>query len=97
MSETTAYSNHIKNSELETREVFEQETEDIPLTQQTDLVTQLHYNLLTRSTDSSINEERHEPEVNPDPEPSFVRIVIKEIFIRVKIKEEETQQEEKVS
>ena len=26
---TTAYSNHIKNSELETREVFEQENEKI--------------------------------------------------------------------
>ena len=26
MSETTAYRNHIKNSELETREVFEQES-----------------------------------------------------------------------
>ena len=26
MSETTAYCNHIKNSEIETREVFEQET-----------------------------------------------------------------------
>ena len=32
MSETTAYRNHIKNSEPETREVFEQETENIPQT-----------------------------------------------------------------
>ena len=30
MSETTACSNHIKNYELETREVFERETENIP-------------------------------------------------------------------
>ena len=66
-SKKTAYINHIKNSELETREVFERETENIPLTRQTDLVTPEHENPLTRSTDSSKNEERHEPEVNPDP------------------------------
>ena len=70
VSETIAYSNHIKNSELETREVFERETENIPLTRQTDLVTPLHENPLTRSTDGSKNEERYNPEVNPDPEPS---------------------------
>ena len=70
MSKTIAYRNHIKNSELETREVFERETENIPQTRQTDLVTTLHYNPLTRSTDSSKNEERHKLEVNPDPERS---------------------------
>ena len=70
MSKTTAYHNHIKNSELETREVFERETENIPLTRQTVLVNPLYENPLTRSTDSSKNEERHEPEVNLDPEPS---------------------------
>ena len=32
--------------------------------------TQLDNNQLTRSTDSSKNEETHEPEVNLDPEPS---------------------------
>ena len=48
VSENTAYSNHINNSELETREVFEQETENIPLTQQTDFVTPLHENTLTQ-------------------------------------------------
>ena len=32
MSKTTDYRNHIKNSEFETREVFERETENIPLT-----------------------------------------------------------------
>ena len=67
----TVYSNHIKNYELETGEVFERETKHIPLTQQTDLVTTLHNNPLTRSIDSSKNKERHEPEVNPDPEPSL--------------------------
>ena len=31
VSKTTAYSNHIKNDELETREFFEREVENIPL------------------------------------------------------------------
>ena len=47
MSETTAYRNHIKNYELETREVFERETENIPQTLQTYLVTTLNNNPLT--------------------------------------------------
>ena len=72
VSETIAYSNHIKNPELKTREVFERETENIPLIRKTYLVTQLHDNPLTQSTDSSKNEENHEPEVNPDPEPSLL-------------------------
>ena len=70
MSKTTAYRNHVKNSELETREVLEQETEHIPQTRQTNLMTTLNNNPLTRSTDSSKHEETHELEVNPDPEPS---------------------------
>ena len=49
-SETIAYSNHIKNYELETREVFDWETENIPLTRQTYLVTPFHENPLTRVT-----------------------------------------------
>ena len=53
MSKTTACRNHTKNSELETREVFDQETKDIPQTRQTDLVTTLNNNPLTQSTDSS--------------------------------------------
>ena len=56
VSKTTACSNHIKNSELETRKTFERETENIPLTRQPDLVTPLHGNPLTRSTDSFKNE-----------------------------------------
>ena len=47
MSETTAYRNHIKISELETREVFEQETENSPQTRETYLVTTLNDNPLT--------------------------------------------------
>ena len=70
MSKTIAYRNHIKNSETEIREFFERETENIPQTRQTDLVTILNNNPLTRSTDSSKHEERHKPEVNPDPQPS---------------------------
>ena len=56
-----------RKSELETREVFERETENIPLTRQTYLVTPLYDNPLTRSTDSSNNEERHEPKANSEP------------------------------
>ena len=70
MIETTAYRNHIKNYEFETRKVFERETENIPLTLQTYLMTTLHSNPLTQSTDSLKHEERHEPEVNTDPQPS---------------------------
>ena len=44
MSKTTAHSNHIKEDELETREVFEQEMENIPQTRQTDFVTELDNN-----------------------------------------------------
>ena len=75
VSETTAYSNHIKNSELETRQVFEREniqTENIPLTRQTDFVTPLHDNPQTRSTEIPKNaHEADKPDsmVNPDPEP----------------------------
>ena len=68
--QTTSYRNHVKNYELETGEVFERETENIPLTQKTDLMTTLNNNPLTRSTDSSKHEERHKPEVNLDPQPS---------------------------
>ena len=70
VSKTIAYSNHINNSELETREVLEQKTENIPLIRQTDLVNPLYDNPMTPSTDSSKHEGMHEPEVNPNPEPS---------------------------
>ena len=73
MSETTAYRNHIKNSEIETREVLERETsspENIQRTLTMNIVTRLDNNQLTRSTDSSKHEETHEPKVNLDPEPS---------------------------
>ena len=46
-SETTSYRNHIKNSEIETREVFERETwslENIQRTLPTDMVTRLDDN-----------------------------------------------------
>ena len=51
MSETTAYRNHIKNSEIETREVFERETsspENIQLTLPMNIETRLDNNQLTR-------------------------------------------------
>ena len=74
MSERTAYRNHIKNSEIETREVFEQETwnpENIQRTLSMNIVTRLDNNQLTRSAHTSKHEETHELEVNPDPEPSL--------------------------
>ena len=73
MSEMMAYCNHIKNSEIETREFFERETsspENIQRTLPMNIVTQLDNNHLTLSTYSSKHEETYEPEVNPYPEPS---------------------------
>ena len=78
VSETKAYSNHIKKSELETRKVFERgniQTENISLTRQPYFVTLLPYNPQTGSTEISKNKEGHKPDkpdsmVNPDPEPS---------------------------
>ena len=78
VSKTKAYINNIKNSELETRQVFEREniqTENILLTRQRNFVTPLHDNPQTRSTEFSKNKKGHEPDkpdslVNPDPEPS---------------------------
>ena len=70
MSKTTAYRNHIKNSDLESREVFQRETwnpEDIQQTLPTDIVTWLDDNQLTLSTDISKHEEMHKPEVNLNP------------------------------
>ena len=72
MSKTTAYRNHIKKSELETREVFEQETwspENIQRTLPTDMVTRFDDNQLTRSTDISKHEETNKLDVNPEPKP----------------------------
>ena len=50
MRKTTAYRNHIKNSEIETREVLERETsspENIQRTLPMNIVTQLDNNHLT--------------------------------------------------
>ena len=74
MSKTTAYRNHIKNLEIETREVFERETsspDNIQRTLPMNIVTRLDDNQLTQSTDRPKHEERHEPEVKPDPELSL--------------------------
>ena len=71
MGKMTAYRNHIKKSEFETREVFERETENIQRTLSMDTVTRLDENQLTRSTDSSKHEESHKLQVNLDSEPSL--------------------------
>ena len=76
VSKTRAYSYHIINSELETRQVFEREnieTRYNPLTRQPDLLTQLHDNTQTRSTEISKNgheADKLDSMVNLDPEPS---------------------------
>ena len=72
ISENIAYRKHIRDLEFETRAVLERETskeniENIgtPLDK-----TWIDDNQMTRSTDSSKHIEKHEPEVNPYPEPS---------------------------
>ena len=68
-SETTAYRNHIKNLEIETREVFDRETlspRNIQRALLMNIATPLDNNQITQSTDSSKHEETYEPEVNPD-------------------------------
>ena len=76
VSKTTLYSNHIKNYEIETRKVFEREniqTENIPLTRQTDFVTPLHDDPQTGSTEISKNGHKSDEPysmVNQEPEPS---------------------------
>ena len=72
ISEKLAYRKYIKDSDFETREVFEQKTsnrniENIGTRLKT---TRLDENQMTRSVDSSKRSENHEPEVNLDPEPS---------------------------
>ena len=98
MSETTAYRNHINNYELETREVFEKETwspENIHWTLQTDMLTRLDDNQLTRSTDTSKHEETNAQKgIKTGPRTFIVRFV-KYIFIGLNIIEKETQEEEK--
>ena len=90
MIKTAAYINHITYSELEAREVFEWETENIQQTLQTDFMTTLHNNLLTRSTNSSkIRKAQTGGELGPRT--IIVRLDIRDIFIRLKNKEEETQ------
>ena len=66
------YCKHIRYLEFETREVLDRETSNKNIENigtQLDK-TRLDDNKMTRSTDSSKHSETHEPEVNPDPEPS---------------------------
>ena len=59
-------------------------------------MTRLDKNQLTRSTDISIYEETHKPEVNPDPDTSFSDF-FGDVVIGLKSKEREKQEEEKAS
>ena len=69
ISEKLAFRKYIRESEFETREVFERETSNQNIGTRLD-TTQLEKNKMTRSVDSSKRSKKHEPEVNPDPEPS---------------------------
>ena len=67
MSEKLVYRKFIKDSEFETREVFERENiENIA----TRLETTRQDNQMTQSVDSSKRRKKHKPEVNLDPDPS---------------------------
>ena len=68
----TAYRNHIKNSEIETRKVFELETPNENIGNIVTRLdkTRLDNNQMTRSTDSSKHSETPKLELKPDPEPS---------------------------
>ena len=67
INEKLAYRKFIKDSEIETREVFERENiENIGTQLET---TQLD-DQMTRSVDSSKRSKKNEPEVKLDPDPS---------------------------
>ena len=71
MSKTTAYCNHIKNSEIETRNRFERETlnENIENIVTRLDKTQLDRNQMTQSTYTSKHSKTYELGNNLDPEP----------------------------
>ena len=66
-----AYRKFIKDSEFETREVFERENiENIGNIETRLETTRLEKNQMTRSVNSSKRKEKQEPEMNLDPDPS---------------------------
>ena len=69
ISKNLAYRKYIKDSEFETREVFERETSNQNIGTRLEK-TRLDENQITRSVDNSKRSKKHKPEVNPDPEPS---------------------------
>ena len=72
ISEKLEFCKYIRDSESETREVFERETsnQDIENIGTRLDKTRLDNNQMTRSTDSSKQIEKHKLEVKPEPEPS---------------------------
>ena len=73
MRKTTAYCNHLRNPEIETRKNLERETSNESIE---NIVTQLDKtrldnNQMTRSTDSSKHSKTYELGSNSDPEPSL--------------------------
>ena len=72
ISEKLAYRKFIKDSEFETRKVFERENierKNIRNTETRLEMTQLDEDQMTRSVNSSKRSEKHEPKVNLDPDP----------------------------
>ena len=77
IGEKLAFRKYIRDSIFETREVFERETSNRNIenigtrleTTQLDKI-RLDDNQMTQSMDSSKRSQKHEPQVNPDPEPS---------------------------
>ena len=67
-----SYRKHIRDLEFETRDFLERETSNKNIENIVTRLdkTRLDNNQITQSTDSSKHSEKHEPEVNPDPEPS---------------------------
>ena len=72
-SEKLAYRKFIKDSEFETRKVFERkniERQNIRNIETRFKMTRLEKNQMTQSENGSTRSEKHEPKVNLDPDPS---------------------------
>ena len=67
--EKIAYRKHVRDSEIETRKVFERETSNKNIENIVTRLdkTRLDNNKMTRSTDSSKHSETHKLGSNPDP------------------------------
>ena len=69
ISENLVYRKYIRDSEFETREVFERETSNKNIGTRLE-TTRLEENKMTRSVNISKRSKKNEPSVKPEPEPS---------------------------